>query len=452
MNLGLRYEIETPLVEVNNLQSTFDPTRSAVIFAGRDGQPRNLSDADYSNAGPRIGFAWTPFAGGSTVIRGGYGISYASTSSSQVQQNRSTGFTAVASFPSPDNGVTLPVKLETGLPPVQVDPTSVTRQRNINVNVTERFAPRAQMQQWNLNVQRQLGDFVIQVAYSGAKGTHLVAATYSLNQVPTALLGPGNAQTRRPFPDFQEILVNNPNEGNSIYNAGSVSVTRRFSQGLTLISSFTFQKSIDSTAGRGAFVEYGGLRPQDNYNRGAERSLSQFDRTKRFVAGWVYELPGRNLRSRMARTVLGDWELSGMLELMDGVPLAMTATPNQTNSLGGGARPNRVGGQDPILDSPTPERAFNTSAYAAPAAFTFGNASRTEPQLRAPGWATVDVAMLKSFHVTERISLQFRAEAYNLTNRVNFQRPNTTLGTPQFGQILQAWPSRNIQGGLKLLW
>lgn len=366
-----------------------------------------------------------------------------------MQQQRSIGFTAVASFPSPDNGLTFPIRLREGLPSVNVDPISVTRQRNINVNVIERYAPRAQMHQWNLNLQRQVGDFLVQLAYSGSKGTHLVAANYSLNQVPTARLGAGNAQVLRPYPDFQEIIVNNPNEGNSLYNGLSLSVNRRFARGLTLISSFTFQKGIDNTSGRGAFVEYGSLRAQDNYLRSAERSVSQFDRTKRFVAAWVCELPFR--ATGPARFLISGWELSGMLEVMDGTPLAMSAAPNRSNSLGGGSRPNRAPGQDPVLENWTPQRAFNTAAYLAPEPFTFGNASRTEPKLRAPGWATLDASILKRFPLRERVRLEFRAEAYNLANRTNFQRPNTVLGTPQFGQILLAWPSRTIQGGLKLV-
>ena len=167
------------------------------------------------------------------------------------------------------------------------------------------------------------------------------------------------------------------------------------------------------------------------------------------MAAWVYELPFR--ATGPARFLISGWELSGMLEVMDGTPLAMSAAPNRSNSLGGGSRPNRAPGQDPVLENWTPQRAFNTAAYLAPEPFTLGNASRTEPKLRAPGWATLDASILKSFPLRERVRLEFRAEAYNLANRTNFQRPNTVLGTPQFGQILLAWPSRTIQGGLKLV-
>ncbi|MSV27684.1 MAG: TonB-dependent receptor [Bryobacterales bacterium] len=450
LNLGLRYEIETPLIEVNDLQSTFDVRKRGFVFAGADGAPRRLSDTDYHNFGPRLGFAWTPRANGKFVVRGGYGGFYASTSSSQVQQSRATGFTATGLFPSPDNGVTLPIKLDQGLPRIVIDPRAATNAQNISTNVIERNSKRAQIHQWNLNLERQFGDFLVQVAYAGSKGTHLIASSYNINQVPTALLGPGNAQTKRPFPDFQNITVNNPNAATSIYNGFYASVNRRLSRGLTLITSFTVHKSIDSSSGRGAFIEYGGLGPQDNYDRRTERGISQFDRTKRYVAGWVYELPAGN-RQGLAKLLLAGWESSGIVEFMDGTPLAMTNTPNQTNSLGGGARPNRAAGVSPSLDNRTPARYFNTSAFVAPPQFTFGNASRTEPSLRTPGWATVDFSMLKNFALGERRSLQFRAESFNLTNRTNFQRPNTVLGTPQFGQILAAWAPRRIQFGLKVI-
>ena len=140
-----------------------------------------------------------------------------------------------------------------------------------------------------------------------------------------------------------------------------------------------------------------------------------------------------------------------MLEFMDGAPLAITSTPNLTNSLGGGSRPNRVPGIDPVVSDPTPQRWFNTGAFVAAPAFTFGNVSRTEPRLRAPGWSTLDAAMLKRLPLDEKRSLELRAESFNLTNHTNFKRPNTILGTPQFGQILEAWAPRRIQFGLKVL-
>jgi len=450
LNLGLRYEVETPLVEVFNRQSTFNPKTGSFIFAGQNGEPRALSNPDWHNFGPRVGFAWTPFSGGKFVVRGGYGIFYASTSSSQVQQSRSTGFTAVATLASPDNGITLPVKLANGLPPISFNPLAITTQQNISTNVTERNSRRAQVQQWNINIERQFGSFLLQAGYAGSKGTHLIAASYNINQVPDALLGPGNAQARRPFPNFQNIILNNPNDANSIYNSAILSVNRRVGKGLALISSFTFQKSIDTSGGRGFNVQYGQIPPQDNYNLRAERSVSQFDRTKRFVAGWVWDVPYGHPQSRLERLFLSNWELSGAIELMDGTPLAMSVTPNLTNSLGGTPRPNRVPGMNPVLANRTVQQYFNIRAFSAPAAYTFGNVSRTEPQAHGPGWATVDTSLMRNFPVTERFKLEFRAEGYNIMNHPNFQVPASILGTPQFGQITQAWEPRRIQCSLHL--
>ena len=198
-------------------------------------------------------------------------------------------------------------------------------------------------------------------------------------------------------------------------------------------------------------VECGQIPPQDNYNFRTERSVSQFDRTKRFVAGWIYDLPFARNSHGLKRVLLSGWQSGGTFELMDGTPLAITNTPNLTNSLRGSSRPNRVPGVDPLLSNPSPQRYFNTSAFVAPPAFTFGNASRTEPQLRAPGWATLDFSLLKNFSLGEQKSIQFRAESFNLANRANFQRPNTILGTPQFGQILGAWAPRRIQFGMRVL-
>ncbi len=236
LNVGMRYEIETPMTEEYNRMSNFDLQTGGLVYAGANGEPRALSRTDYHNFGPRFGFAWTPRQNGRVVLRGGYGIFYADTSSSQVQTSRSTGFTELATFSSPDNGVTLPIKLDQGFPPIPpINPTSIATAKNVSTNVIEPNTRRAQVQQWNFNVQRQFGNYLVETAYAGSKGTHLVATSYNLNQVPAALLGPGNAQPERPYPEFQNIIVNNPNAATSIYNSFYVSVNRRLSTGLTLI-------------------------------------------------------------------------------------------------------------------------------------------------------------------------------------------------------------------------
>jgi hypothetical protein len=423
------------------------------VFAGVNGQPRALSKTDFGSFGPRFGFAWTPRRNGRLVVRGGYGIFYASTSSPQVQSSRSTGFTATTAFSSPDNGVTLPIKLSQGFPAIPpINPSSILTETNIATNVIEPNARRAQIQQWNFNLQRQFGKFLIEGAYAGAKGTHLIEASYNVNQVPEALLGPGSAQSKRPYPQFQAITVNLPNGASSNYNSGFISVNRRLSTGLNLITSFTVQKSIDSSSGYNqASIQYGAIAPQNNYDRAAERAISQFDRTKRFVGGVVYQLPLGQGATGLKRELLAGWGTSGILEVMDGLPLAFSNTPDLTNSLGGNPRPNRAAGVSPFLANPTRQEYFNKAAFLAPPAYTFGNVSRTEPQLRAPGWATLDLSILKNFPLGEQRSIEFRAEGYNLANRVNFEPPNTTLGTAQFGQILSAWEPRRIQFGLKII-
>jgi hypothetical protein len=240
LNAGLRWDLETPIVEVKNLQSNWDPTNQKFIFAGVNGAPRTLQNTNWLDFGPRVGFAYHPIE--HFTIRSGYGMYYADTAQQQAQSVRSTGFTATAAYNSPDDGITLPIKLSQGLPPLTINPGSVATEQNINVSVIPPHAARAQIQQWNLTLEQQISSFTAQASYIGAKGTHLAAAAYNINQVPDDLLGPGNAQPLRPYPNFQNIMVEYANDANSIYHGLTLSLNRRFSRGLTLISSFTWQK------------------------------------------------------------------------------------------------------------------------------------------------------------------------------------------------------------------
>jgi hypothetical protein len=142
--------------------------------------------------------------------------------------------------------------------------------------------------------------------------------------------------------------------------------------------------------------------------------------------------------------------VSGITTLKNGFPLSIFAVTNNTGSLSGTQHPNLVG--DPHIPNQTIDKWFNTAAFAQPAAFTFGNLSRTMPNLRAPGLNTTDFGIQKWWNPAERLKLQFRAETFNIANHPNFFAPDTGFGDPTFGQITAAFPGRSVQFSLKLYW
>jgi hypothetical protein len=263
-------------------------------------------------------------------------------------------------------------------------------------------------------------------------------------------MGPGNAQIRRPFPQFGNVTVTAPMWGNSNYHGLNVKVEKRFSGGLNFLANYTHSKFIDDVPAGFEAGQSGGI--QNFYNRRAERALAGNDIRNRFVLSSVYELPwgkGRkHLSDNLAGRILGGWNIGAIVTLQDGSPNGMLTQNNSTNSFSGAQRADIL--RDPALpkDQRTLARWFDTSAFAAPTPFTFGNSPRT--LLTGPGLANVDLSLIKNVAIRERFSLQVRAEAFNSFNRVNFEDPGRTLGSPQFGVISAAGASRSIQLGLKL--
>ena len=294
------------------------------------------------------------------------------------------------------------------------------------------------------------------VSYVGMKGTHLALPGLNLNQVPAALLGPGNAQSRRPYPNWGDVNYGYPPIGNSIFHSLQFKVERRLLGGFSLLGSYALQKSIDDGSGTMGFRTVGSLAIQDNYNLRAERSISTFDRTHNVVLTGLYDLPfgkGKALASRggILSAVLGGWQLNAILRLRSGVPITMATVQNLTGSLGGGSRPNRLrSGQLPDGQQQSIDRWFDTGAFELPPQFKFGNTSRTEPDLRGPGTASMDASLARVFRVAEKVSLQIRGEAFNALNRVNFGGPNATIGNRNAGIINSASDARSIQLGARL--
>ncbi|MGA7524192.1 MAG: hypothetical protein WBW84_17195 [Acidobacteriaceae bacterium] len=181
-------------------------------------------------------------------------------------------------------------------------------------------------------------------------------------------------------------------------------------------------------------------------NLPAEKSLSSDDARQRLVISYIYDLPfGRGMRflsgaHGLMNQVLGGWGVGGVTTLMTGFPLGFTTAQNLTNSSGGGSRPNYVPGCNKNLSGGATQRLgewFNAACFVQPAPFTFGDESRNDPTLRAPGVANWDASAYKTFPFTRRenVNMQFRAEAFNLFNRVQFGYPGLQQGASNFGIV-----------------
>jgi len=236
--------------------------------------------------------------------------------------------------------------------------------------------------------------------------------------------------------------------GNSNYQSLQARFQQRFDHGLTAMAAYTWSKSIDDASG--FFSSAGDPNfPQNSHNVNADRGLSSFDLRNRFSLSYSYDLPFGKGRLR------GGWQTYGIWTFQSGRPFTVALLPDFDNSntgesiLGFGAndRPNVL--RNPTLANPTVERWFDTSAFVIPPTGNFGNAGRNI--LTGPGLQTINISLVKNTVLSERATLQFRAEAFNLLNHVNLDLPDNFVGSPTFGQILSAENPRHIQFALKLI-
>ena len=446
--------------------------------------------------GPRAGLAYK--LSERTVFRAGYGIFY--------QEPReagwggaSNGFFATPSYSSADGYTPLSFYLRDGFPtdfpkPPFLDPSG---QNGKGVNVVDPKSGRPPIaQNWQASIERQLRrDLMLEVAYVGANGHHLVGAGQILNQVDPKYLSLGTVlradinspaaqaagirdpypgftgavrQALRPFPQVQGVspsgLFQANKLGNSSYNALQVKLQGRILPGMRGIVSYTWSKALNDGAnqstGEGFLPNGGGL--QNNFNRRAEKDVASQDIPHNLIMSLLYQLPWgpgmRTLSSGPASKLLGGWSIGAVLTYQSGLPIT---TPSPASSdvplFAGSIRPNRVAGVTPYSAAATsdfdPNRDvyLNSAAWASPAAFQFGNASRMSGA-RVQPLLNEDLSVLKSFGLREPLKLQFRAEAFNVFNRVAFGFPSRGLASSDFGMIFeQRNRPRTMQLSLKLL-
>lgn len=502
LNLGLRWEYESPRVEADNRVSNFDfnsttnvngtTLRGGLMFPGVNGVSSANWNPNRKNFAPRIGFAYN--FGDKMVFRGGYGIFYSNSWGNGRNNNALPQNGFVCSTPSAtslDNGLTpyavLSNPFPTGFCKATGSSAGLLTTLGQNIFVLDRNANQPYVQTWNFNIQRALPlRIVADIAYSGSRGVHLMgiqewdqlAPQYlqlgsQLNSqvpnpyygiipqgplaTPTITLG----QSLRPYPQFQGVSTRNANYGNSTYHAMLLRVERRMSQGLTITAAYTVSKEIDDmipSVNGFPGESFSGAPPQNFYNLRGERALSSWDTPQTLVLSYLYELPfgpGKALLNYkgVVGHIVGGWQINGNTTFQSGFPLQVNGG-NGSGSFAGTQRPNWNGVNATLGGPPTDRlsRYFDTSAFSFNAPFTFGNAPRIMPNLRSAGVNNFDISVFKNAQITERFRLQFRAEAFNAFNRVQFGVPNTSINSTAFGVVnSQQNIPRNIQLALRMM-
>jgi hypothetical protein len=454
LNLGLRWEYTSPVVEVADRQSNFELFSGRQLFAGQDGNSRALYDPYYRGFEPRIGFAWTPWGIDSKlVIRAGYGITqFMEGTGSNLRLPLNPPFFSEAdfTFDETSGGGTI----TTGFTDVVVRDRPAGLIRVWDPSLRPQFT-----QQWNLTVEYQLSkSLVVSGAYVGHDATHLVAPT-DFNQ---PLPGPANVppdqwpltQLRRPlalFSDLDDVtqISGTASWAISNYNAFQANVRQRYAKGLEFLASYTFSKTLTDNLGYyGGGDKTPGLRnvaaqSAYSYNQYAQRLYNYgpafFDVRHNFVFSGVYELPvgrGRTYGGSWrpwVNAILGGWNISSILQFRSGFPMTVTTTnDNSFQNPRGGQKPDLVGNPKPADQSI--ERWVDRSAFRQPVDGTFGNSP--VGALRAPGFANWDFGVGKRFYVRENNYFDFRAEFFNFTNHPSFGPPPTNFNDPNaFGII-----------------
>jgi hypothetical protein len=471
LNLGLRYELDPPPIQLQNQtatirpfvgctistcqQSTLFPTAPpGLVYPGDKGVPRGLVPADKWNFQPRIGFAFDPTGHGTTSIRGAYGVFYDYTGAIvSATVNQTLPYVVPLSVPSP------PSFSNPYAGTVDPFPYTVNLQNPSFIYPTQQYSLASDFKNgyiigYDLDIQKQIGpNIVLQVGYYGKSG-HRLSDDHEANPAiyaPDASIA--NVQSRRSFfPQFYSSIGLITSDAKSNYNSLQVSANKKFSQGYTLGLAYTWSKSMDDRSGF-SVDGVSGANPF-NYLQG-DYGLSDYDQRNILAINGVWDLPFLRHNGWMT-TILGGWQLAGNTKYGTGNPF--NPVSGQDFTLEGTGRgtaaevPNISG--NPALSSGRSHTAkvaefFNTSVFSAPAPGQYGNERRNN--IIGPPYVDTDLSLLKRFQFPrpEMGGLQFRLETFNIFNNVSFNTPNNTLTSPAFGQIQGADDARIIQLGLR---
>jgi hypothetical protein len=516
LNLGMRYDLSLPTTEAHDRLSWMDPTVAnpgagglpgAYVFAGSgDGRTGTSSpQTAWKKAfGPRLGLAYS--VDPKTVVRAGYGIYYSAIKVGGFADADAYGFTGAYTFPDSGNNLVPAGKLDQitswpGKLPPFIDPTLQNGQ-SPSVILSSVARP-GTVQSWTIDIQRQLGkDMMLDVAYVGNHADHLQAWMLDPNQLdpkyqskgaclgvditqqatspacagqsvvplPYASFKGTVGQALRPFPQYSNVTLDNSSDGNpfgfSTYHALQAKLDKRFSNGLTLLGTFVWSKTLtnaDSEYPGQAGWNNGNIAgfSQNQYNNTVEKSLSVQDVPRRLMLAYSYELPigkGKALLNKggITNAVLGGWNISGIQTYAAGLPLSVLPSGSYNpGTFTSSTRANVVAGVDPsgaALNGSYDfynSRILNPAAFAQPANYTYGNAART---LNIRKWPTIneDFTLSKKFSFAERVQATFRLDAFNAFNRHGYGGWDETVTNPTFGKATNGFGNRSCQASLRL--
>ena len=444
VNLGLRYDLFTPVSERENRLSDLLFPSGAMLIAGQNGISSGILNLQKHDFSPRIGLAF--LAGKKTAIRAAYGLFYFNEQGTGGSTRLFINFPFAAQFTVSCSSTAPCLSTSTGIPQTP----SADNLPNAVYQPTSNFTPN--VQQWHLTLEQELvPSLAVRAAYVGSHGNHL---NININE-NVAFPGPGPVAPRQPLPAYSALSGWEP-RGPSSYNALQLSAEKRYGSGLSFLAAYTWSKSLDEGGGGNSSTGDPRINIQNPRNIRADYGLSSFDYRQRFTFSTAYELPfggGRkfmNNPNKFADIVASGWQIASIVTAQSGAPFSVfLATP--TANTGTFTRPDRIcNGNLPAAQQKIVEW-FDTSCFVNPSPFTFGNAGRNI--LIGPGLFTWDLAADKDFRLSEQVGLQFRSEFFNISNRANFGLPNGSIGSAAAGTITSVETNaRQIQFALRLHW
>jgi carboxypeptidase family protein len=489
LRLGLREEMTNGWNEAHGHAANYIYTNGIVQtdpMIGDSAFTQNNAKALWQ---PRVGLVWDPTGKGKWSVRAGFGIHHDLQDNIGHRLNADPPFNARLTLTNTPLLSIIPIPFGTQAPP------SCNANSPLQPPACSIFSPGGldpvmhtpALQQWSLTVERELTqNLMLQVSYVGSQSYHIVTAINGNTAQPKVCADPAGCiaggiraanQTAR-VPQGTTYMPSTPGLrpnpyvgptqswfylGTSSYHSGNVSLTKRAARGLTFKANYTFSKLLDLNS---AFLATSSSNEPASilnpYDLKLSKGLASYDLRHQFNANFLYQLPfGKGQRfggtaSGIANQLIGGWQWSGSVTAQSGFPFTPQAGSNISGT--GDTQNPDVVSRNPNFTGPVilgkVDQYFDPRAFVLPLAGTFGNVSRGA--FTAPGLTNFDTSLTKKFSITERVNLQFRAEAFNLFNHANFATPNPVVFngnnySASAGQILAAAPSRQIQFALKLL-